>query len=54
MGELRMDLYLKTQRYRYNRGNRALKKQILDDFCEPYGYHRKAAAGVKEASYCKK
>ncbi len=44
MGELRMDLYLKTQRYRYNRGNRALKKQILDDFCETYGYHRKAAA----------
>ncbi len=37
-------LYLKTQRYRYNRGNRALKKQILDDFCETYGYHRKAAA----------
>lgn len=44
MGELRMDLYLKTQRYRYHRGNRALKKQILDDFCETYGYHRKAAA----------
>lgn len=44
MGELKMDLYLKTQRYRYRRGNRALKKRILDDFCETYGYHRKAAA----------
>lgn len=44
MGELRMDLYLKTQRYRYSRGNRGLKKQILDDFCETYGYHRKAAS----------
>ncbi len=44
MGELRMDLYLKTQRYRYHRGNRGLKKRILDDFCETYGYHRKAAA----------
>ena len=44
MGELKMDLYLKTKRYRYRCGNRALKKQKLDDFCETYGYHRKAAA----------
>jgi hypothetical protein len=44
MGELKMDLYLKTQRYRYGRGNRAIKKRILDEFCETYGYHRKAAA----------
>lgn len=44
MGAVSMDLYLKTQRYRYRRGNRAVKKRILDDFCETHGYHRKAAA----------
>jgi hypothetical protein len=44
MGELRMDLYLKTQRWRYRRGNRAVKKRMLDEFCETHGYHRKAAA----------
>ncbi len=26
MGEVRMDLYLKTQRWRYRRGNREVKK----------------------------
>ncbi|SNV03465.1 Integrase core domain [Legionella waltersii] len=44
MGELRMDLYLKTLRWRYHRSNRAQKKCILDDFCKMHGYHRKAAA----------
>jgi hypothetical protein len=44
MGEIRMDLYLKIQRYRYRRGNRAIKKRILDEFCQTHGYHRKAAA----------
>lgn len=44
MGEVRMDLYLKTQRCRYHRGNREVKKRILDEFCETHGYHRKAAA----------
>ena len=44
MGELKMDLYLKTQRWRYRRGNRAVKKRMLDEFCETHGYHRKAAA----------
>lgn len=44
MGELRMDLYLKTQRWRYRCGNRAVKKRMLDEFCETHGYHRKAAA----------
>lgn len=44
MGEVRMDLYLKTQRWRYRRGNRAVKKRMLDEFCETHGYHRKAAA----------
>ncbi|KTC80678.1 hypothetical protein Lche_2698 [Legionella cherrii] len=44
MGEVRMDLYLKTQRWRYHRGNREVKKRILDEFCETHGYHRKAAA----------
>ncbi|HAT1808460.1 TPA: hypothetical protein NGG79_001200 [Legionella pneumophila] len=39
-----MDLYIKTQRWRYHRGNREMKKRILDEFCETYGYHRKAAA----------
>lgn len=43
MGELRMDLYLKHQRRRYQRGNRAMKKRILDEFCETHGYHRKSA-----------
>ena len=44
MGEVRMDLYLKTQRWRYRRGNRAVKKRILDEFCDTHGYHRKSAA----------
>ncbi|HAT1797417.1 TPA: integrase, partial [Legionella pneumophila] len=44
MGEVCMDLYLKTQRWRYRRGNREVKKRILDEFCETHGYHRKAAA----------
>lgn len=44
MGELRMDLYLQTMRWRYHRSNRAQKKRILDNFCETHGYHRKAAA----------
>jgi hypothetical protein len=39
-----MDLYLKTERLRYRRGNRAVKKPILDKFCETHVYHRKAAA----------
>ncbi|WP_238583700.1 hypothetical protein [Legionella jamestowniensis] len=39
-----MDLYLKIQRIRYQGGNRALKKRILDEFCETHHYHRKAAA----------
>ncbi|ABQ54069.1 hypothetical protein SCZ71_04230 [Legionella pneumophila serogroup 1] len=44
MGEVRMDLYLKTQRWLYHRGNREVKKRILDEFCKTHGYHRKAAA----------
>ena len=44
MGAVCMDLYLKMQRYRYRRGTRAVKKRILDEFCETHGYHRKAAA----------
>ena len=44
MGAVCMDLYLKTQRCLYRRGNRAVKKRILDEFCETHGYHRKAAA----------
>ncbi|BCA96881.1 hypothetical protein TUM19329_32420 [Legionella antarctica] len=44
MGAVCMDLYLKTQRCRYRRGNRAVKKRLLDEFCETHGYHRKAAA----------
>ncbi len=39
-----MDLYLKTKRCRYHRGNRTMKKRILDEFCETQSYHRKAAA----------
>lgn len=38
-----MDLYLKHQRTRYQRGNRAQKKEILDKFCETHHYHRKSA-----------
>lgn len=44
MGQVSMDIYLKIQRVRYQRGNRALKKQLLDEFCRTHGYHRKAAA----------
>ncbi len=39
-----MDLYLKTKRLRYRCGNRAMKKRLLDEFCETHSYHRKAAA----------
>ncbi|HHQ4112781.1 TPA: hypothetical protein ACS3GE_002942 [Legionella pneumophila] len=45
-----MDLYLKTQRCRYHRGNREVKKRILDEFCETHGYHRKAAARLLRQS----
>ena len=38
-----MDLYLKHQRSRYLQGNRAVKKQMLDEFCDTHGYHRKSA-----------
>jgi len=44
MGAICMDLYLKTARWRYRRGNRAVKKRILDEFCETHGYHHKAAS----------
>lgn len=44
MGQLNMDLYLKIQRIKYQRGNRALKQRILDEFCETHHYHRKSAA----------
>ena len=50
MGELKMDLYLKTQRWRYRRGNRAVKKRILDEFCETHGYHRKGSSEVTKAT----
>ncbi|CZG42121.1 Uncharacterised protein [Legionella pneumophila] len=30
MGEVRMDLYLKTQRWRYHRDHRKVKKRVLD------------------------
>ena len=43
MGAIHMDLYLQHQRRRYQRGNRALKKQLLDEFCQAHGYHRKSA-----------
>ncbi|WP_147287495.1 hypothetical protein [Legionella cincinnatiensis] len=39
-----MDLYLKHSALRYCHGNRAVKKRILDEFCETRGYHRKSAA----------
>jgi hypothetical protein len=38
-----MDLYIKHQRIRYQRGNRAQKKKILDEFCDAHHYHRKSA-----------
>jgi hypothetical protein len=44
MGAVCMDLYLKTERCHYRRGNRVVKKRILDEFCDTHGYHRKAAA----------
>lgn len=34
---------LKFYRGRYRRSKRGIKKQMLDDFCATYGYHRKAA-----------
>jgi hypothetical protein len=30
-------------RIRYQKGNKATKKSLLDDFCESFNYHRKAA-----------
>ncbi|WP_233437528.1 hypothetical protein [Legionella anisa] len=39
-----MDLYLKSLRWRYHRSNKLQKQRILDEFCQTYDYHRKAAA----------
>ncbi|HFD2380590.1 hypothetical protein SFB54_10975 [Legionella pneumophila subsp. fraseri] len=40
MGEVRMDLYLKTQRWRYHRDHRKVKKRILDHGYGAMFYHR--------------
>ena len=52
MGSISMDLYLNHQRIRYKRGSRALKQQILDEFCALHGYHRKAAIGHLNGRMC--
>lgn len=42
MGQIIMDIY-NHQSIRYQRGNRAIKKKILDEFCAAHGYHRESA-----------
>ena len=41
MGQLNMDLYVRNLKIRYQKADKETKKQILDEFCETSGYHRK-------------
>ena len=43
MGQLTMELYLKSLKSRYLRGNRKVKSAILDEYCKTSGCHRKHA-----------
>jgi len=43
MGQMTMQTYLKSLKSRYLKGNRKIKKQILDEFCASSGYNRKSA-----------
>lgn len=43
MRQLNMELYTIQLKTRYLRGNRKVKKQILDEFCQTSGYDRKSA-----------
>ena len=36
-----MDLYVRNLKIRYRKADKETKKQILDEFCETSGYHRK-------------
>ena len=38
-----MDMYTKSLKSRYLKGNRQIKKRILDEFCSSSGYNRKSA-----------
>jgi 5S rRNA maturation endonuclease (ribonuclease M5) len=42
MGKLTMDIYAKSLKSRYLKGNRQVKKKILDEFCAASGYNRKS------------
>ena len=43
MGKMTMDMYTKSLKSRYLKGNRQIKKRILDEFCSASGYNRKSA-----------
>ena len=43
MGKMTMDMYTKSLKSRYLKGNRQIKKRILDEFCSSSGYNRKSA-----------
>lgn len=43
MGKLTMNMYTKSLKSRYLKGNRQVKKTILDEFCASSGYNRKSA-----------
>lgn len=43
MGQLSMDLYLKQLRDRYAKASKKAKSQILEEFCQTSGFHRKHA-----------
>ncbi len=43
MGQMTMQTYTKALKSRYLKGNRSIKKQILDEFCASSGYNRKSA-----------
>src|SRR6478752_61473 len=43
MGKMTMNTYTKSLKSRYLKGNRKVKKAILDEFCASSGYNRKSA-----------
>jgi hypothetical protein len=45
-GQITMQTYTKSLKSRHLKGNRKVKKQILDEFCASSGYNRESAIRV--------
>lgn len=54
MGNETKQEYLEKARRRYRRAGRKYKKIILDEFCATWGYHRKYAIGLLNATGAKR